>query len=232
MKLSNAQIQDLYTFTQKHYVEWYDVQLELVDHLANGIEAQWNENPKLTFEDALQLEFKKFGICGFSDVIAKKTNALNKEYWLLIWHGFKDYFKLPKLIITVFLIWVYFQAFVFLMEYNINLVMVPTLTLLFGLPWYTFIKNFRTVKRQKQQTAKKWLFEQTLSQLGGLVHVMNIALYLEIIYQNQIPWSFWPSLIFSIFVVSFLVLLYVAIFEVTPRLRKQMEKLYPEYKFT
>lgn len=54
MKINDSQLEQLYTFTQKHYVEWYDLQMELVDHLAHGIEAQWQENPSLNFEDALQ----------------------------------------------------------------------------------------------------------------------------------------------------------------------------------
>ena len=49
MKLTDTQIQDLYTFTRKHYVEYYDVQTELVDHLANDIEATWKENPEVIF---------------------------------------------------------------------------------------------------------------------------------------------------------------------------------------
>lgn len=230
MKLTDSQIQELYTFTKKHYVEWYDVQTELVDHLANGVEAQWQKKPKLSFEEALKWEFKKFGVCGFSDVVGEKTNALNKQYWVLIWRYFKAYFNLPKLIVTVFLMWAYFQVLVFSMAYTINWVMIPTLTLLFGLPWYMFIKSFKIIKRQKKKTGKKWLFEQTLSQFGGLVHCMNIALYLQIIFQNQASWEFWPSLFFSIFAISFSILLFVAIFIVTPKLRKQMEMLYPDYK--
>ena len=46
MKLTQQQIDRLYQFTRQHYVEWYDLQTELVDHLANAIEAQWQENPK------------------------------------------------------------------------------------------------------------------------------------------------------------------------------------------
>ena len=38
MKLTEEQIQQLYKFTRQHYVEHYDVQTELVDHLANDIE--------------------------------------------------------------------------------------------------------------------------------------------------------------------------------------------------
>ncbi len=73
MKLTDFQIQQLYTFTQKHYVDWYDVQTELVDHLANGIETQLEENPNLSFDDALKLEFKKFGIMGFSSVVESSS---------------------------------------------------------------------------------------------------------------------------------------------------------------
>lgn len=38
MKLSAQQIDQLYAFTRQHFVEWYDLQSELVDHLANAIE--------------------------------------------------------------------------------------------------------------------------------------------------------------------------------------------------
>ena len=52
-KITKAEINQLFDFTQKHYVEFYDVQVELVDHLANAIEAQWSENPEISFEEAL-----------------------------------------------------------------------------------------------------------------------------------------------------------------------------------
>lgn len=38
MKLTKTQIQNLYTFTKNHFVEYYDLQTELVDHLVNDIE--------------------------------------------------------------------------------------------------------------------------------------------------------------------------------------------------
>ncbi|WP_320240732.1 hypothetical protein [Tenacibaculum sp. 1B UA] len=38
MKLTDQHIEQLYKFTRQHYVEHYDVQTELVDHLANDIE--------------------------------------------------------------------------------------------------------------------------------------------------------------------------------------------------
>jgi hypothetical protein len=57
MQLTTSQIDKLFTFTRQHFVEYYDLQSELVDHLANSIEAQ-EQFPKRTFEEALNIEFE------------------------------------------------------------------------------------------------------------------------------------------------------------------------------
>lgn len=95
MKLTSEQIERLYLFTRQHFVEWYDLQTELVDHLANSIENQWQENPKISFENALQIEFKKFGVFGFMDVVEKRQAALNKKYNGIIWEAFQSIFYHP-----------------------------------------------------------------------------------------------------------------------------------------
>ena len=104
MKLTPNQIDQLYTFTRQHSVEFYDLQTELVDHLANAIEEEWQVNPKLSFDDALNIEFKKFGVFGFMDVVEKRHKALSKKYFKLIWSHFITFFKLPKIIVVVALL--------------------------------------------------------------------------------------------------------------------------------
>ena len=101
MKLSSEQIERLYLFTRQHYVEYYDLQTELVDHLANAIEEQWQQNPKLSFEEALQIEFKKFGVFGFMDVVEQRQSALNKKYNKLVLNELKTFFSVPKIIGTI-----------------------------------------------------------------------------------------------------------------------------------
>ncbi len=64
-KVNSNQIDRLYRFTREHFVEYYDVQTELVDQLASAIEKQWREDPAIGFENALQEEFKKFGYLVF-----------------------------------------------------------------------------------------------------------------------------------------------------------------------
>ncbi len=101
MKINSEEINQLYIFTRQHYVEYFDVQSELVDHLANAIETEWQENSKLSFEDALNKEFKKFGVFGFMDVVEQQQKQLRRKYHAIIWSHFEEFFSLPKIIITI-----------------------------------------------------------------------------------------------------------------------------------
>ena len=101
MELTQTNIKELYKFTRKHFVYHYDVQTELVDHLANDIESIWEEHPKLSFQDAQDKSFKKFGIFGFMDVIEAKQKQMNKRYRKILWRFFKEWFTMPKLSVTL-----------------------------------------------------------------------------------------------------------------------------------
>ena len=232
MKLNEVQIEKLYTFTQKHFVEWYDVQTELVDHLANGIEQQWKEFPSRGFEEALNLEFKKFGIMGFSEVVEQKTKALDCYYRSLIWKYFLNFFKLPQLLLTLFLIFGYYKLLQLANEHHLYWLIIPTLTLIFGLPWYFLITQAMKVKREKKKTGKQWLFNRTIMQLGGFVHFLNFALYFQILFQIGSLWSNLFMMGFSVMVVLAGLVIYCAIFIASPLLQKQMSEQYVDYNFT
>ena len=103
MNVSQEQIEELYQFTRKHYVVHYDLQTELVDHLAMGIEQQWQEDPDRTFDTALQREFKKFGVFGFTEIVEKRQVAMSKRYRRFIWDHVKEFFSIPKDIIGAYL---------------------------------------------------------------------------------------------------------------------------------
>ena len=84
MDLKEEQIEKLYQFTRAHYVEWYDLQTELVDHLAGDIEHILAKDPELSFEEALHSSFKKFGVFGFSDIVEKK-NKTHSQNIIGVW---------------------------------------------------------------------------------------------------------------------------------------------------
>ena len=79
----------------------YDLQTELVDHMANAIEELQEKQPELTFDDATKIVFKSFGVFGFQDIVEERMQQLTKRYWRLIWSLFKAQFKWPLLLRTV-----------------------------------------------------------------------------------------------------------------------------------
>ncbi len=65
-KITKEENEKLFEFCKRHYVYHYDLQIELVDHLASAIEEQWKTDSELGFDEALKKSFGKFGISGFS----------------------------------------------------------------------------------------------------------------------------------------------------------------------
>ncbi len=51
--LTKVEIDQLYQFTKEHRIRYYDLQSEVVDHLASAIEAKWEDNPNLPFQKVL-----------------------------------------------------------------------------------------------------------------------------------------------------------------------------------
>ena len=225
MKLSSHQIQQLYTFTEKHFVEWYDVQTELVDHLANGIEKQWQNNESLTFDEALKNEFKKFGIMGFSEVVEQKTNALHKYYRKEVWKHFIAYFKLPKIIITLSSTWCLFKL-MSTVE-NKAFVILPIALVLFTVFILHIIKSDIRIKQRKKATGKKWLFDNVILQMGGFIHLANIGTYSSILFIES-RWNYLSEIGFTIIIVLYALLLFAAT-NIAPKVKETLSKEHPDY---
>ena len=101
MNLTTEQIEKLFDFTNKKFVRWYDLQVELVDHLANKIEALMIENPSLSFERALGDVYQSFGLFGFAHIVQQKENEMCKQNNKLWWSEFMAQFSWPNILRTV-----------------------------------------------------------------------------------------------------------------------------------
>ena len=227
MKLTPEQIDRLYQFTRQHYVEWYDLQTELVDHLANSIEAQWQENPKISFEDALQMEFKKFGIFGFMDVVEKRQAALNKRYNKIVWQHFKEFFTIPKIVITLFSFFLMF--FIFRNYSNSeNLILI----LFFGILtafWLSLFYQSKKNKKERKKTGKKWLFKEIIfghSSFAGLSY-LPIQILINTDFTENI--GLYKAIFFSFLFVSMALCEYIILVIIPSKAEDYLKETYPEY---
>ncbi|WP_428223828.1 hypothetical protein [Flavobacterium sp.] len=226
MKVTASQLEQLKEFTIKHYVEWVDLQMELVDHLANGIETQWAENPSLTFEECLEKEFKKFGIFGFMDVVENRVFALNKKYNKLILQHFKTFFTLPKILLTCSAI---FLVYTLLLNKNIEDPTSGFFFLLYAVGFVGFV-SFNVWRRNKNKQKERWLLKDIIFGKSSLMfffffpfQVMNTV---DDFLEGKVG-----AFLFAFFLISFLLIIYIMLFEIPAKADKYLTETYPEYKF-
>jgi hypothetical protein len=123
-QLTSEQIENLFEFCEMHHVCYYDVQIELVDHMASAIEELWNTNPDLPFEEAVYIVGEQFGVepfsypayqsllppisgkqvegfSGFDAIVEAKEKELRRKYDQLQLKYIREFFRLPKIILTI-----------------------------------------------------------------------------------------------------------------------------------
>ena len=230
MELTQTNIQELYTFTRKHFVEHYDVQTELVDHLANDIENIWEEHPKLSFQDAQDKSFKKFGIFGFMDVIEAKQKQMSKRYRKILWRFFKEWFTMPKLVVTLSLI---FMIFFFLkLPYSKYIL----LGALFFLAIFDFTNRYVSRKNQQEKVHKKekvFLLESMIGETRNSftgVACLNVFNFINL---SGVPFNtlenYW-LLLLSFSATLLILLFYVTAYLIPQKAEELLIETYPEYR--
>jgi lysylphosphatidylglycerol synthetase-like protein (DUF2156 family) len=102
--LTSEQVDMIGIYCETRSVGYYDVQLELVDHIADIIEQLQKENPQLAFKEALELAGSRFSKAEFDAIVASKRNQLLARFMRLWRKEFYAYFTIPKIAITLLLI--------------------------------------------------------------------------------------------------------------------------------
>jgi len=228
-KVTSHQIERLFQFTDQHFVDYYDVQLELVDHLANAIEEQWQENPDKDFETALLEEFKKFGVFGFLEVVEARQVAMQKRYFQLMWKEAKEFLKLPKVVIlaTAFLV-----SFTLITQitYGVYILIgiLLCLVILFSLRFY---KNNKEIKRlRKQSKQKPYLLETLLNHTGQFGAFLNLPIQLLVLIPKEVEINIWIGIIYGLLLTGVTLVFYITLF-LLPRKRDEiLQEAYPELK--
>lgn len=214
MTLTKAQIEQLFEFTRKKYVHFYDVQVELVDHLAATIEATISENPSLSFEQALQKVYGGFGIFGFAKVVQEKEKAVEKHNNRLWKKAIISYFTLPKIALTLLVfVLCYWISSLLPFEY-----VSSTVVVIWGL---FLVYQIRFIRKEKKIKLKKPLL---IHRDPMLIGSPGFILYQLIISNNSPFHNPWAIAIIGVFI-------FVgqsAVNQVYKTVRNQALTLYPE----
>ncbi|MGY0391291.1 hypothetical protein ACW5R3_01870 [Bizionia sp. KMM 8389] len=225
MALTPEQITDLYAFTRKHYVEYYDLQTELVDHMANDIEVIMSENPKINFEEARETSFKKFGIFGFMEVVEQRQKAMSKTYMKLLWNYAKDWFRLPQIILTTAIFTALYTIFSSEMG---GLLFNAFYIILCVLLFISTISMNRKIKKKREASEKLWLLEDLISRNAGIGTLVIGPQIFQILTHTDKLTGLIPLICAIVFTVV-IIYTYITVVILPKNATFHLQETYPEY---
>lgn len=230
-KIKPEETNALFRFVHKHYVYHYDLQIELVDHLAASIEEQWDENADLSFEDGLRNTFKKFGITGFSKIKQEKQKGLARKYNLLLWNYLLEFYRWPKMLLTLALtlgLFLLFQA-----VNGVTWILVPYFVILLIGGYIYFYKFAKKSFEIKTVRGKKFMLLEQLKQFQ-----MAAILFCQLPVQSNIisreldlrfSDNIWVLLVTAFLVVSFNIVMFGYFFYIPKKIKEHFMTHFAEF---
>lgn len=212
VKLDADQIQLLFQFTEKKFVHWYDLQIELVDHLASRIEEEMEADPGLGFDAALRKVYAGFGIFGFAKIVQEKSSQLEKAAGKMWWKEIRSLFSWPKISLVAMLCAGLWQLCQFI-DTDILMAGFAVLYVMASLGFTLYFKKRTKLKRQLL------LLQVSPNNIAFLAYIYQGTL----IVQNS-SFSTWQFCIMSMIGI----LIMIATYQCYARIRKKAMALYPD----
>jgi hypothetical protein len=222
--LSEEQIGELFAFCEKKYVRWYDVQVELVDKLANAIEDRMAKDPSLGFDTALRDVYEGYGIFGFSRIVSERMASVYQMQRRTYYGALKSHFRWPKIGLTILLAIILFiackESGALWISISMTLLMIAALILSI----HNGIEMSRLSKKKKLILASftyqsSWVYLPLY--LNGIVH--------DVFFRDNVEQALQPyqSILTSIFI-SFYAVAIITQYQLNLDVRKKIRVYYPE----
>lgn len=211
MKLNEDHIAALFVFVEKKRVRFYDLQVELVDHLASMIEADMEKNKSLSFEGALNYAYASFGLFGFAKIVQEKQIALEKKYKKIWWSHTKELFNWPEILLTLL---------IFLISYSfVKWTDIVTATTVFIAVWFTGLIYILRKLKSPRKKAKLLMLSYNPPSIFLFTWIYQAAWSLAFI-----PLYSWVC-VSQIFIGTILLLIN---YRIVLKIKHEAETMYPE----
>jgi hypothetical protein len=234
-KLTTDQIDQLFTFCKKKGVKHYDLQIELVDHMASAIEHRWEENLDTSFTEALPSAYRQFGIYGFSKFKKIREKALRKKYTRLQWQYIGEFYRLPKIILTIAISLSLFTA----IRLSSNLTLLSLILLgIYAVSLLIYIVVFYKNKSPLElTTGKSFLQIDYLNSIRGSLfavgflpfNLLNIASIVLREFHFSQTGIYMLELITSFFIILFVYIMFALVSYVPRRVKEDFIREFPQF---
>ena len=206
MKLTEEQITYIENYIKSFDIKYYEVYMEILDHMILSVEAILEENIEISFEDAvLKAKVDGFGKKGFRGMMDEKLklaqNQARKQNNKMI----KEYFTFPKIVMTLS---VFVGYFVFLgffddpKKININCIVFIGLLAILQFVYFWKFRKINKLNVLKTQVLSNMYF---LSFAGVNITQLIYNLGKETLDFNHILMRLFMTSVFTFSLISLLV---------------------------
>lgn len=158
-KLTAEEQSNIINVLEKKEIIYKDLQDELFDHFSCAIEDKWQEDATLSFTEVFHDEYKKFGIFGLPGVLEEREKSLSKHYIKVFLKLCLEWFKLPKIILSLFVI----VAMIFTFRETYGLYVFKALTTLYLL-FTVYSLILKMYKRKTHKESIVYLLDKVIYQ--------------------------------------------------------------------
>lgn len=206
MKLTTEQTTYIENYIKSFNIKYYEVYMEILDHIILSVEAILEENKEISIEDAvLKAKVEGFGKKGFRGMMDEKLkqaqNQARKQNNKMI----KEYFTFPKIVMTLTVFIGYFLFLQFFEDPRKAYYSTIGIVLIIGLLQIFYFKKF--IKLKKFYVLKTQLLNMGLFMLFSFFQLSNSVLILgkETLDFNHILLRLFMSAVFTFSLISLFV---------------------------
>ena len=142
MKLTAEQIEYVSNYVKSFDIKWYELQVELTDHMVSSMEEIWEKDPELTFHQVKQYAENRFGRNGFKAIEKERIAILRKEYNRIQRKMIVEFLKFPKIIGSIMLGFLFYKVSFYFDKPHEFIFRLNLLLMALSIPFiYSWIKN-------------------------------------------------------------------------------------------
>lgn len=229
-KLTPEEIELIYDFCYDKGIIEYEIQSELVDHLASAMEDRWKENQELSFPDNLSEIYNRFGYEGVMKFAKSKKRAFQKQYNRLFLKFLGSFFQLPRIILTLALCFSLFTILRILDDREPIMRSIQVFSLAIYL-WYifSFVPRRLSIKVKKEQRFLFLNYISILRSLSGLLVTLSVNVASLCFKYFKAPDKAWFDFGLSFAIVFLFILGYALMFYMPILTNRHFKDQFPQF---
>ena len=210
MQLTKEQILYIEDYIKGFDVKYYEIYMEILDHMILSVEAILEQNKEIVFEDALLIaKTEGFGKKGFRGMMNEKVKLAQNQARKENNKKIKEYFTFPKMVLAIGVFVVYYFFLSFFDEPNKFFASTTGALVFIGFFQLFYFWKFR--KFNKLYVLKTQMLNVTFSLFFAVFQLSNSFLILgkDTLDFNHILSRLFMTLIFTFSLISLLVFIEV-----------------------